>query len=418
MYQPSNIREVNYTRSYAPQYLWLAGPNVHVMESTTVAKVNLHQKKNGKKTTATGVTLADDAATILTARKEVILSAGAFQSPQLLELSGIGQPAVLQAAGIEPLVNLPGVGENLQDHVRIQNSYKLKDQYASFDELRTNITYAAQQLALYEDGQVSAYDYTGSGYTYMTWKQALNGDDSELVSLARQSAEEDNVIDQRKLAYYTDAQFADQVPELEVIFSDGYTGVRGPPNADRPDYDSHYFTLIGVVMHPFSRGSTHINATTPAGKPVINPNYLSKPYDLRAITEASKFSRRIAQTEALRDFWTEEYEPGLDAMNTEAEWEAFARNTTLSIYHPLGSCAMLPECEGGVVDADLKVYGVQGLRVVDSSVIPVQPSAHLQTMVYGIAELAAERVVGEYQHGVKGKGKGKGKHRGGWWGWW
>lgn len=391
MYQPSNIRQANYTRSYSPQYLWLAGPNVQVLESTTVATINL---SNGNKKKATGVSLASGKT--IKAKKEVILAAGAFQSPQLLELSGIGQPDVLSAAGIQMQVNLPGVGENLQDHIRIQNSYKLKEQYTSFDELRTNATYAAEQLALYEANKVSEYDYTGSGYTYMTWKQAL-GTDSALVALAKQSAERDSVVDQRKLAYYTNPSLANKVPELEVIFSDGYTGVRGPPPVGAADYDSHFFTLIAVVMHPFSRGSTHINASTPAGKPIINPNYLSKPYDLRAIVEATKYARRIAQTDALKGFWTEEYEPGLAAVNTDAEWEEFARNTTLSIYHPLGTCAMLPKARGGVVDADLKVYGVEGLRVVDSSVIPVQPSAHLQTMVYGIAELAAGRIVGEYR---------------------
>lgn len=390
MYQPSNIRASNYTRSYASEYLLLAGSNLHVMVNSTVSKITT--ENSGKSVVATGVMING---TQIKAKKEIILSAGAFSSPQLLELSGIGQPAVLSAAGIATVLNLTGVGENLQDHIRIQNSYKLKDNYTSFDELRTNATYAAQQLALWEQDKVSEYDYTGSGYMYASWKQALGGNDSYITSLAKQSAEPGNVVDQRKLQYYTDSSLGNQVPEVEVIFSDGYTGVKGPPSVGSPNYDSHFFTLISVIMHPFSRGSVHVNSTNPAGKPVIDPNYLSKSYDVEAITQATKFSRKIAETPALRYTWQEEYEPGM-AVQTDAQWEEFARNTTLSIYHPLGTCAMLPKSDGGVVDPNLLVYGTSNLRIVDSSVIPVQPSAHLQTMVYGIAELAAVRIAKQY----------------------
>lgn len=157
MYQPSNIREVNYTRSYSPTFLWLAGPNLQVMVNTTVSKVVL--EKSNSSVLATGVEVNGS---IIKANKEVILSAGTFQSPQLLELSGIGQQSVLSEAGIDTILNCHGVGENLQDHIRIQSSYILKDNYSSFDELRTNTTYAAQQLALYDADKRSAYDYTGS----------------------------------------------------------------------------------------------------------------------------------------------------------------------------------------------------------------------------------------------------------------
>jgi choline dehydrogenase-like flavoprotein len=84
-------------------------------------------------------------------------------------------------------------------------------------------------------------------------------------------------------------------------------------------------------------------------------------------------------------------------VQTDADWEQFARNTTLSIYHPMGTCHMGSLENGGVVDKDLKVHGVQGLRIVDASIIPIQPSAHIQTMVYGIAEIAAKKIAGEYQ---------------------
>lgn len=393
MYHMSNVRESNYTRSYSTEYLWQAGPNLIVLVNTTVSKIEFSNTSSPEDLLATGVNIGGR---IIQAKKEVILSAGAFKSPALLELSGIGDTAVLTDAGITTLLDLPGVGSNLQDHIRIQNSYQLKPNYTtSADELRTNATYAAEQLFLWNEGKVSTYDYTATGYAYLTWQQALGNASSDLVELAKQSVDPNNVIDQHKLSYLT-TNLSTQVPSLEIILSDGYTGVRGPPPATSPNYDAHFFTFIAVVMHPLSRGTVHINSSDPTGKPVINPNYASNLYDIRAITEATKYSRKIALSPGMVETWTDEYEPGLDTVQTDAEWEQFARNTTLSIWHPLGSCAMLPVENRGVVSPELIVHGTTNLRVVDASVIPILPSAHIQTMIYGIAEIAAEIIVEKY----------------------
>lgn len=393
MYHMSNIRESNYTRSYSTEYLWRAGPNLDILENNTVSKIEFGNTSTSGKLVATGVNIGGR---IIQARKEVILSAGSFQSPALLELSGIGDTAVLTGAGINTLLDLPGVGSNLQDHIRVQNSYQLKPNYTtSADELRTNASYAAEQLSLWDEWKISTYDYTATGYAYLTWNQALGNSSLDLVDLAKQSADPNSIIDQHKLSYLT-TNLSTQVPSLEIILSDGYTGVKGPPAPASSIYDAHFFTLIAVVMHPLSRGTVHINASDPTGKPVINPNYVSNPYDLRAITEAAKYNRKIASSPGMVETWTDEYEPGLVTVQTEAAWEQFARNTTLSIYHPLGTCAMLPMEKRGVVSPQLVVHGTTNLRVVDASVIPIQPSAHIQTMVYGIAEIASEMIVENY----------------------
>ncbi|KAK4993384.1 hypothetical protein LTR66_006019 [Elasticomyces elasticus] len=386
MSQPSNIRWIDYTRSYSPAYLTLAGQNLHIMNGTMVSKIDF-QDQCGE-LVATGVTLAGN--TTIRATKEVILSAGTFQSPTLLELSGIGQTSVLSAAGKDCLLDLPGVGENLQDHIRIQNSYQLKPNYTSFDILKYNSTFAAEQLALYKNGERSMYDYTGSGYAYMTWQQAL-GNHENLTYLAKQAASSTSVVDQKKLSYLT-TSLRSVVPQLEVIFSDGYTGVKGYPAKTSDLYGKEFFTLIAGIQHPFSRGSVHINSSNPAGKPVINPNYLGCEYDLQAAIAATKFNRKIASTAPLKDAWIDEYEPG-SAVGTEAQWRDFAKNTTLSLYHPVGTCAMLPRNESGVVSPELIVYGTSNLRIVDASVVPILPSAHLQTAVYGIAERAAVMII-------------------------
>ncbi|KFY14965.1 hypothetical protein V491_05838 [Pseudogymnoascus sp. VKM F-3775] len=220
MRQPTNVRQKDYTRSYSTSYLDAAGNNLILLLNTRVAKVNFVG------TTASGVTLEDG--TIISATKEVILSAGSFQSPGLLELSGIGDRAVLAAAGVKKVISdLPGVGENLQDHTRIQSSYKLLPNFPSFDRLRFNATYAAHQLALYNSNEVSAYDYTASGYAYLNWSQVSTSTNADLLALAHQSANLSNPIDAKKLAFLSDSKLTPLMSQLEIIFSDGYTGVKG-----------------------------------------------------------------------------------------------------------------------------------------------------------------------------------------------
>ena len=402
MYQPSNIDSAIYNRSYAANsYLPQAGSNLRVLTGTRVAKINL--AKPGTSRVATGVTLQNG--TVILAREEVVLSAGSIQSPGLLELSGIGRQDVLAAAGVSQVINLPGVGENLQDHIRIQASYQLKDNYTSFDILRYNTTFSNEQMALWRAGQYSMYDYTGSGYTFMNWQQAVGSNGAAaLRSLAQSTVgTSTSPVDQKRLSYLSNPA----VPQLEVIFSDGYTGVKGYPAPGSTLYGKNFFTLIAAVMHPLSRGSVHIQSSNINANPVLNPNYLSNEYDIQAAIAAIKYARKIANTAPISDLWVAEYEPGLASVpltssNNDAEWRDFVLNTTLSIFHPVGTCAMLPSSKGGVVDAGLKVYGTTNLRVVDASVMPILISGHIQTAVYGIAERAAEMMVrdAKARHGL------------------
>ncbi|KAI5274962.1 alcohol oxidase [Aureobasidium subglaciale] len=388
--QPNNIDTAKYTRSYSPEYLKIAGDNLHVMTEAQVIKVNT-EKRNGK-IVATGVTLKGNLT--INACKEVILSAGSFQSPGLLELSGIGNSSIITAAGIEPVLELPTVGENLQDHIRIQNSFKLKNM-TSFDVLKYNAAYKAEQLALYNANNESLYDYAASGFAYLTWPQALGNESAALVNVAKTATNVNaSIIDKTKIDFMAGNK-SHTIPQLEIIFSDGYTGVGGYPVVNSSEYGSNYFTLLSVIMHTLSRGHVHINATNPLGKPIIDPRYFSNEYDLQAAIAATKLNRKIAQTAPMKDIIAEEYEPSA-GIQTDEQWRNFALNHTLTIYHPLGTCAMLPKKDGGVVSPELKVYGTSNLRVVDASIIPVQLSAHIQTAIYGIAERAAEMIAAEW----------------------
>ena len=382
--QPNNVN-LNYTRSYAPEYLKLAKKSLSLKLDTRVIKINFREK------TATGVTLEDG--TFIGARKEVILSAGSFQTPGLLELSGIGNATLLKKLDIPVVKNLPAVGENLSDHIRIQSSYQLKPEYPSFDVLK-NTTRAAIELAAYNAGQVSLYDYTASGYAYLPWDIVSNETAAKFRALVQGDTSLISAVDRVKKSYFSPPQ-SSTVPQLEVIFSDGYTGLKGYPAANSSLFGIGTFSLIGVVQHPLSKGSVHISSRNISDKPTIDPNYLSHSYDLEAAYNLAKFLRTIASTAPLKDVWTEEYEPG-KAVQTDDDWKNFVLANTLSIYHPVGTAALLPERDGGVVDTKLRVYGVKGLRVVDASIIPLLPSAHIQTLVYGIAEKAAELIIADH----------------------
>ncbi|KAI1340343.1 hypothetical protein F5Y15DRAFT_423289 [Xylariaceae sp. FL0016] len=359
------------TPSAATAYTPKAGPNLSLELETRVAKIIFEPE--GTEFRATGVELADGA--VIRARHEVILSAGSLQSPGLLELSKIGQKSVLDAVGVEQLVDLPGVGESLQDHVKIQTSYQLKSGYVTPDILNVNATYAAEQLALYRQGLTSLYDYTGSAFSFLNWQQVVGNDNKT------------------KVGYLSDYS----ITQFEVILSAGYLGTKGHPATGSLLYGQMFVTLITTLMHSLAKGSVHIASANISESPVIDPRYLSTEYDTRATMAAIKFVREIAQTEPLAGVWVSEYEPGLDAVETDDQWREYAKNATLSIWHPVGSCAMLPREDGGVVDARLKVHGTKNVRMIDGSIMRVQPSAHLQAAIYGIAEMGADYVVQQAQ---------------------
>lgn len=387
MYQPATYRVSSHTRSYSVDYLPKAGNNLVFMFNSTVHKVQLTKSESK----ATGVVLLDG--TVVKATKEVILSAGSLLSPKILELSGIGQKTVLDRAGIKQLVDLPGVGENLQDHLRIQTTYELKPEVPGVDILKYNATRAAIELDLWRQNKTSLYQYAGSCYGFLKWNEALSSDE-KLLQLAKSSANTSNSIDRKKLALLTDPNSG--APDLEVVFGDGYIGTTGYPKNGTAGYGKNYATLLAGVQHPLARGFVHINGSDPVNKPLIDPRYLGTLYDIEALVSAAKYTRKMANTAPFKDLWVSEFDPGVSTQ-TDEEWETYIRNNVFTFYHPLGTCAMLPKKDGGVVDPQLRVYGVTNLRVVDASVIPMIVSAHIQSAVYGIAERAAEIVIGEYR---------------------
>ncbi|ROW11073.1 hypothetical protein VMCG_01258 [Cytospora schulzeri] len=409
---PFSIDPTHYNASYSTNgYLPQAGPNLSILPDTTVAKINLQRAGiNGTLHHATGVTLLDG--TIITANKEVILSAGVVQSPQLLELSGIGQPDILRAANITPIIDLPGVGENYQDHLGLSVSYQLRDDvdYITTDLLTTNATYAAGELAKWFANETSQYDSVGGvGFGFGDWTSLVGAQEAARLQTlavaatanASASASDPNeyyyadAVTRKKIALLNDTT----VPQVELVFVDGYTGHKGYPPQGDPLYGKRFLTLQVAVQYSLSRGNIHVNATDPLGsQPVIDARYFTHPYDRAAQVAAARVLRAIAAAEPLRSVWVDEYEPGFALVPpggaTDEEWWAgHVARAVKSIWHTTSTCSMLPLGEGGVVGPDLRVYGTGNLRVVDASVVPMQVSAHPQTVVYGIAEVAAGMIL-------------------------
>ncbi|KAF4893184.1 Dehydrogenase citC [Colletotrichum viniferum] len=361
-----------------PIGIMFQGTNIHQQcrlqpTSAQVVKVNL-EKASEMEYVATGVTLADGS--VLNATKEVILSAGSVQSPDLLELSGIGQTAVLEAAGVTPLVDLPGVGENYQDHIRTSNVYRLKDGIDSFYNLifDANGENATAELQKWIDGEVSLYDYTSAAYGFLNWGQVGSQAQADIIALAETAVgASTNPIDKKKLEFLKN----DAVPDYELIFEANHVGAAGYPGSGK------FITVFSTVMHALSRGNVH-----------IDPKYLSNEHDIKAAAEGAKFARKIAETGPISAMWEAETEPGPD-VQTDEQFSEFAVNTVSSFYHPVSTCSLLPRGDGGVVDADLKVYGTTNLRVVDNSIIPIILSGHIQTAAYGIAEVAAAKIIAQ-----------------------
>lgn len=386
MYQTTNIDITGYTRSYsASGYAPLACPNLEIMTETTVTKINFAEEGCCEDLVATGVTLADG--TKIQARKEVILSAGTIGTPGLLELSGIGQAEVLEAAGIEQILDLPGVGENYQDHIRTSNSYFLKDGLESADPIIYDPQgkFAEEQRDRWLNGEPSWLDYTTSTYSFLTWELIVGKDGAAKLTDAAERAHGENatIVDKKKVEFLSNPT----IPGMELIFEANYVGAAPNPRGN-------LVTIFTSVMHPMSRGSVHINSTDPTGNPIIDPKYLSNEYDLQASIIGARFARQIANTEPLSSIWDSEYQPG-DNVHSDEQWEEFVRNNLLSFWHPTGTAAMLPREDGGVVDSNLVVYGTSNLRVVDCSIMPTILSAHHQTAAYGIAEVMAEMIIME-----------------------
>jgi choline dehydrogenase len=286
------------------------------------------------------------------ARREVILAAGALQSPQLLELSGIGSPEVLRRVGIALVHALPGVGENLQDHLQARVIYRCTEPITTNDTLRT-------------------------------WHGKLR---MGLHYLLRRGGPMAVGINQGGV--FARARSDSTRPDVQFHFATLSSDMAGSPVHDFPG-----FTLSVCQLRPEARGSVHLKSPDPMVAPAMQANYLSTPGDRATLVAGIRLARALAATAPLAGYVAGEYRPGA-AARTDDELLEFARNTGGTIFHPSGTTRMGPASDpAAVVDASLRVHGCTALRVVDCGIMPTLVSGNTNVPVVMIAEKISEAIL-------------------------
>ena len=287
------------------------------------------------------------------ARREILLCAGALQSPQLLQLSGVGAPSLLQRFGIPTVHELRGVGENLQDHLQARVIFECTRPITTNDDLRSwwRMMKMGVEYGLTRGGPMAIGINQGGIFA-----RAVAG------------------------AVLPDVQF-----HVATLSSD---------MAGSPTHPFSGFTMSVCQLRPESRGSVRIQSIDPLQPPAMQPNYLSTTNDRATLIAGIRLARRLAATRALAPYVKAEYRPG-PAAQSDDELLEFAKNTGGTIFHPSGTCKMGDiECDSlAVVDRELKVHGVSALRVVDCSVMPVLVSGNTNVPVVMIAEKAADHIL-------------------------
>ncbi len=325
----------------------LKRPNLDLLIKAHVTRVVV---ENGR-AVGVEVSVGGTVRTIRAAR-EVILSAGAVQSPQILELSGIGSAERLGKLGIPCLVDAPEVGENLQDHYQMRLIVRLKRKISLNDDVRNPVKLARMGLDWLLAGKgpltVGAGQVGGAACT----SHAFGG--------------------------RPDIQF--NVMPLSV----------DKPGTPLHDYSG--FTASVWQCHPESRGAIHIDSADPFAPPRVAPRYFEREIDRKTMVEGVKILRQINREPSFRDMWDEEVVPGGN-VSTDAEiWEAI-RSRGGTVFHAVGTCRMGAD-SASVVDPELRVRGVDGLRVMDASVMPKITSANTNAATLMIGEKGAAMILG------------------------
>ena len=323
-------------------------PNLRVETNAHATRVLVEDRR------ATGVTyLQAGVERTAFARREVILCAGALQSPQLLQLSGIGPPALLQPLGIPVQHALEGVGENLQDHLQARVIFRCTQPITTNDALRT--WHGKLKIGL-------DYLLTRSG------PMAVGINQGGIFARAMPDATR---------------------PDVQFHFATLSSDMAGSPVHEFPG-----FTMSVCHLQPTSRGTVRIRSTDPLEPPAMQPHYLSTPEDRATLIAGIRLARKLAATNAMRPYVESEYRPG-DAAVSDDDLLEFAKDTGGTIFHPSGTTRMGPASDPmAVVDPELRVHGIDRLRVVDCGIMPTLVSGNTNVPVVMIAEKASGMILG------------------------
>ncbi|KAK5201184.1 hypothetical protein LTR16_003550, partial [Cryomyces antarcticus] len=336
-----------------------------------------------------GVEFAPDASATrrnVSARREVIVAAGSRHTVQVLQLSGIGPRSLLEKYQIPVAIDLPGVGQNLQDHYLVGTFYPYNNHSHIYPTLlSTNASFNAAAEAEYYANRTGPWT-AGSpdGVAFPSLPDIVNGSTS-IADEAEKQADDEYLV-----------------PGLDATVVAGYGAQKSALIAALLDRNRAAYEIINnnagsltvATMRPFTRGTVQITSSEPFQPPAIDPRYGSNPIDLQVLVAALKFNRRILATPSMLELQPAQFVPPVDA-NDDALMQ-IVKNGIRTEYHPAGTCAMLPLGLGGVVSPRLQVYGTQNLRIVDASIFPILPASHLQAVVYGVAEKAADIIKADW----------------------
>ncbi|KAJ7121675.1 aryl-alcohol-oxidase from pleurotus Eryingii [Mycena epipterygia] len=348
-------RSSSATSYLGPQFI--NRPNLHVLLNARVTRV-LETTSGAFRTVEFLQDLTGKPMT-LTAKKELVLSAGAIGTPNILLHSGIGNSATLSHLGIKPVHNLPSVGQNLTDHPILFMGF-LVNSNNTYETLERNPSVLA--AALQQWNTTRSGPLVDSLFSHLGWLRVQN------TSIFKTAP---------------DPSAGPNTPHFELIFSNGILG-GAPPTGN-------FLGITPAVVSPASRGAVTLNTTDLLAPPLINPNLLGEEIDVLIMREALKSTLRFAAAPAWKGYVISPV--GVNSSSTDAQLEAYIRAHSQTIFHPAGSAAMSPKgANWGVVDPDLTVKGLTGLRIVDLSVVPFIPAAHPQAAVYMMAERTADLI--------------------------
>ncbi|KAH0547745.1 hypothetical protein FGG08_000002 [Glutinoglossum americanum] len=378
---PTDIHPENQTRSDARRTYYdpyVNRPNFHVVTRRHVTRVlfdgsgdispnsgGLEEGELGGPVDARSVRLrvagvefateASAARETVGANIEVIIAAGALHSAQLLQLSGVGPKPLLDNYDIPVLIDLPGVGTNLQDHYLVGTFYPWP----------------------WTAGSPNGVAFPSLPSITNTSADILNSADIQADDQYLVANSDPTVV----------AGYHDQKNALIRLLSSENVGAY-------EIISNNIGSLTVSIMHPFSRGTVEIGSSDPFDDPIIDPRYGSNPVDLQILVEALKFNRKILATPPMVELRPAQFVPPVNA-DDDALMQV-VKNGIRTEFHPSGTCAMLPLEKGGVVDTRLVVWGTQNLRIVDAGIFPLIPAAHLQATVYAVAEKAADIIKADY----------------------
>ena len=396
------------TRSYAGSAYYSADiaarPNLRVITEALVEKIILEK---GTEAVAKGVQFVSKTGERMTinVKKEVVLSAGVVQSPQILELSGVGCPKLLKHHDIDVVVDNPNVGENLQDHPTAFVSFEVNNGVQTADPVLRDPSIAENLLAMYQKDRSGPMGerFTSSAHlslpeTYGPRGQTFYAELLKSISHNDPITAYDKIKESVLLDLFSQPDGATThyfLPKVQFNTNSGSTITE----MTKPKHEGNYFTLCSSLNHPFSRGHIHITSSDPAQKPVFDPKYLSHPMDLELLARHVQFYSVLLSTPPLSEYFkkggrripTDAFANGNEPPTLE-EAKEIVRSTLMTNYHPAGTCALGRRESGGVLNERLKVYGVKNLRVVDASVFPVLPRGNPITSVYAVAERAADLI--------------------------